>query len=87
MVKVLDFYADWCGPCKMMDPIIHEVEQELTGKVTLEKINVDEKTEISAKYGVMSIPTYVIEKDGKEVGRLIGYMAKNDFKKKIEEHL
>ncbi len=68
-----------CGPCRIMNPIIEELEKEFEGKVEFEKINVDEKPEVSSKYGVMSIPTYVIEKDGKEVGRKIGVTSKADL--------
>jgi thioredoxin 1 len=87
MIKLLDFYADWCGPCKLMDPIIEEVEKELSGKLSIEKIDVDEKTEIASEFGVMSIPTYVIMKDDNEVARMIGYQPKEEFKKKLEQHI
>lgn len=87
MVKVLDFYADWCGPCKMMDPILDEVEKEMKGKLTFEKINVDEKTDIASQYGIMSIPTYVIVSEDKEIGRLIGYVPKAEFKNKLETYI
>lgn len=80
-VKLLDFYADWCGPCKIMNPIIDEIETELKDKITVERINVDSDSEKASKYGVMSIPTYVIEKDGKEVGRRIGVTAKSELLK------
>ena len=60
MIKILDFWAEWCGPCKFMEPIIDELEKELHSKVTIEKINVDENQELTAKHGVMSIPTYII---------------------------
>ncbi len=61
-VKLLDFWAPWCGPCKIMNPIIEELEKELGSKITVEKINVDEDPETASKYGVMSIPTYVVLK-------------------------
>ncbi len=78
-VKLLDFWAPWCGPCRVMNPVLEELEKELAGKVTVEKINVDENQPMSQKYGVMSIPTYVIEKDGQEVGRKIGVTSKADL--------
>lgn len=68
-----------CGPCRVMNPILEEIEKELAGKIEVEKINVDENQEKASKYGVMSIPTYVIEKDGKEVGRKIGVTSKADL--------
>ena len=83
MVKLLDFWAVWCSPCKIMDPVIEELEKELAGKLEIEKINVDEKSEISSQYGVMSIPTYIVMKDGKEVGRKIGVTSKVDLVKLI----
>ena len=78
MVKLLDFWAQWCGPCRIMNPIIDELEKEIKG-IEIERINVDEKPDLSSKYGVMSIPTYIIEKDGVEVGRKIGVTSKADL--------
>ncbi|MDQ3098591.1 MAG: thioredoxin [bacterium] len=87
MVKLLDFYANWCGPCKMMDPILLELEGEWKDKISIEKIDVDAQTDIASQYGVMSIPTYVVVKDNSEVGRIIGYKPKADFKKQIESYI
>lgn len=80
-VKLLDFWAGWCFPCKTMEPVIEDLEKELTGKVEVVKINVDEKPQEAAKYGVMSIPTYIILKDEKEVGRRIGVTSKAELLK------
>ena len=84
MVKLLDFWAPWCGPCRIMNPILEELEKELGSKVTVEKINVDENQDLPSKYGVMSIPTYVVLKDDKEVGRKIGVTSKADLLKLLQ---
>lgn len=83
-VQLLDLWASWCGPCKVMAPVIEELEKELAGKVEVIKINVDEKPAEAQKYGVMSIPTYIILKDGKEVGRKIGVTSKSDLIKLLQ---
>lgn len=86
-VKVLDFWAEWCPPCKLMDPLVQELEKEFAGKVEFVKINVDEQGDLAQKYGVMSIPSYVIEKDEKEVARTTGARSKEEFKSWIEGQL
>lgn len=86
MIKILDFWAVWCGPCKFMEPIIEELEKELKGKVEIEKINVDENQEMAAKHQVMSIPTYIFLKDDKEVERIIGATQKENLLKALSKH-
>lgn len=78
-IQLLDHWASWCGPCKIMEPVIKGIEKELDGKIEVVKINVDEKPEEASKYGVMSIPTFIVLKDGKEVGRKIGVTSKSDL--------
>lgn len=87
MIKVIDFYADWCGPCKMMDPILKELEKELHGKVEFKQVDVDAEQDKAQEYGVLSIPTFVIIKDGEEVDRIVGAHGKSQFKQLIEVHL
>ncbi len=81
MVKLIDFWAVWCGPCKMMAPVIEEIETEMKDKVEVEKVNVDEEPDKAAQFGVMSIPTYVVVKEGKEVARKIGVTPKAELLK------
>ena len=76
---LVDFYADWCGPCKMMAPIVEELAVELQGKAKVGKINVDENQDLAMKYNVMSIPTLIIFKDGKEAKRFVGARDKNEL--------
>ncbi|OGD84595.1 thioredoxin [Candidatus Curtissbacteria bacterium RIFCSPLOWO2_01_FULL_41_18] len=86
MIKVLDFWAEWCGPCKFMEPLIDELEKEFVGKVQFEKINVDENQEKAAQFQVMSIPTYIFMKDNQEVERIIGATQKENFVRLISKH-
>lgn len=84
MVKLLDMWAPWCQPCHVMNPVIDEIEKEMAGKVEIIRINVDEKPDEASKFGVMSIPTYIIMKDDKEVGRKIGVTPKAELIKLLQ---
>jgi len=81
---LVDFWAPWCGPCKAMNPIMEELEQEYAGKVKLVKINVDENIDAPGRYSVMSIPTFIIMKDGKVAGSFVGARSKADMKKELD---
>lgn len=76
---LVDFYADWCGPCNVMAPVIEELAKELEGKVKVGKINVDENPDIAVEYNVMSIPTLIVFKNGKEEKRLVGLRNKEEL--------
>ena len=83
-VLVVDFYADWCGPCRMLSPVMEELASQYEGKATFAKLNVDNVEEIPAKYRIMSIPCVVFIKDGKEVNRIVGFRPKKEFELAIE---
>ncbi len=76
---LIDFYADWCGPCKMMSPIIDEIAEEMEGKVKVGKVNVDDNQQLAIKYNVMSIPTIIIYKNGMPVKSFVGLRDKNEI--------
>ncbi len=77
MIELIDFHAEWCGPCKVMEPVFNEIEKDYIGRVTFKRVDVDIDTAMSEKFGVMSIPTFIILKDGKETSRKIGAMPKD----------
>lgn len=76
---MVDFFAEWCGPCKMAAPIIDELSEEYKDKVVIAKLDVDESQQAAMQYGVMSIPTVIVFKDGKEVDRKIGFAGKGGY--------
>lgn len=84
---LVDFYADWCGPCRAIAPIVEEIAGELAGRLKVAKLDVDQNPETAMQYGVQSIPTLLIFKNGKEVERLIGYLSKSKLLSKIEPYL
>jgi thioredoxin 1 len=81
---IVDFYAEWCGPCKMMAPSIDELAEELKDTHIVGKVNVDEAHETAAKYGIQSIPTVILFSKGEEVNRLIGFQSKEALKAMVE---
>jgi thioredoxin 1 len=83
-VTVVDFWAEWCGPCRMIAPIIEELAEEYAGKVTVGKVDVDTNPEISMKYGIRNIPTIMIFKDGEPVDKHVGVTTKANLATKIE---
>lgn len=78
-VSLVDFWAAWCGPCKMVSPIIDEIAEEYKEKLTVGKVNVDEEASLASEYAVVSIPTILIFKDGKQVEKLVGARSFDDF--------
>ncbi len=84
---LVDFFAEWCGPCQMMAPIIDELSSEMGDKAIVGKLNVDESRETAAKYGVMSIPTLKIFRNGEIVEETIGVQSKENLKALLEKHI
>lgn len=80
---LVDFYADWCGPCKMMGPVVEAMAETFDGKMKIGKLNVDESQETAAKYGVMSIPTFIFFKNGEKVQQSVGAVSKEEFEQVI----
>ena len=81
---LLDFYADWCGPCKMLAPVLHEIAEENAGTLKVGKINVDEQMELAMRFQVSSIPMLVVFKDGKVVAKSVGYRPKPEIAAMVE---
>lgn len=82
---LVDFFADWCGPCKMMAPIVESLAGSYEGKVKVGKLNIDDEMEIAQRYRVMSIPTFIIFKDGQAVDVSVGAMSKEELEKKLQK--
>lgn len=84
---LVDFWAEWCGPCRMVGPILDELAAEYEGQVTIAKLNVDENRQSSARFGIRSIPTILFFKDGAQVEQIIGALPKSAIKAKVQQHL
>lgn len=82
---MLDFYADWCGPCRMLGPVVEQIAEETAGTIKVGKVNVDHNQELAAQFDVMSIPTLVFMKEGKMVAKLVGLRDKTEIMQEIEK--
>jgi thioredoxin 1 len=86
-LTVVDFWAEWCGPCRAIGPVIEELSKEYDGRVNVGKVNVDHNPQVSFNYGITSIPAILFIKGGKVVDKLVGAQPKSNFVKKIEQHI
>lgn len=86
-VVVVDFWAPWCGPCKMIAPILEELDKEFEGKAKITKLNVDDYQDVANKFGIMSIPTLLVFKNGELQDKTTGFQPKEVFQELIEKHL
>jgi thioredoxin 1 len=84
---LVDFWAPWCGPCKMVGPIVEELAKEYSGRVSFAKVNVDENQQVASRYSIRSIPTLLLFKQGKPVQQVVGARGKADLKKLLDETL
>ncbi len=84
---LVDFWAEWCGPCRMVAPMVEELAEEYDGKITFAKVDVDQNPQIAGKYGIMSIPTLIIFKDGKPVSNIVGFRPKAELKRSLDDAL
>jgi thioredoxin 1 len=87
MVTLYDFYADWCGPCKMMDPVIDALEEEYEGCVDFEKVDVDAQSDVASRNNVQSLPTFIVKMDDVEQQRFVGVTSGDDLRAALDEYL
>jgi thioredoxin 1 len=83
---LVDFWAPWCGPCKMIAPVLEELDKELGDNLKIAKLNVDDNPESASRFGVMSIPTLIVFKDGQPVDKIVGFQSKDALKNVVTKH-
>ncbi|MGL5312404.1 MAG: thioredoxin [Peptostreptococcaceae bacterium] len=86
-VVLVDFFATWCGPCKMLAPVYSSLGEEMEGKADFLKVDIDESMELARQFSITTVPTVVVFKDGKEMDRLVGFIPKDSLKEKVEAYL
>ena len=84
---VVDFWASWCGPCRMVAPVIEELAREYSGKAKVGKVNVDEEAELAVKYGIVSIPTVLIFKNGEVMEKLVGAQSQDEYEDAVDKYI
>ena len=84
---LVDFWAEWCGPCRMVAPIVDQLAEAFDGRVAVGKVNIDEQEELAAQFGVMSIPTFLVFKDGSVVDKMVGALPRPQLEQMLNKHL
>ncbi|MAG79089.1 thioredoxin [Candidatus Pacearchaeota archaeon] len=86
-IVLIDFFAEWCMPCLMMDPLMDELSEKFKGKIKFGKVNVDDNSELAGKFNVSSIPNFVLLKNGKEIEQFVGSMSSEEFEEKLNKFI
>jgi len=86
-ITIVDFYADWCMPCKMMGPIFEKLSKEFEGKIKFAKVDTQKETELPGQFEIMGIPCIIVFKDGKEIGRIVGMKPESELREKLNTYL
>jgi len=84
---LVDFWAQWCGPCRMVAPVVEELAEEYEGRISFGKVDVDQNPKIASQFGIMSIPTLILFKDGKPISNIVGFRPKDQLKQNLDEVL
>ena len=85
-VVMVDFFAEWCGPCKMLAPVLEELSSEMAGRAKILKVDVDKSPDLAQKYGISGVPTVMVFRNGAPVDKMVGFQPKQALKRKLEQH-